>query len=583
MACSYGRASIYIHMKRILASGFGILLFISAVGPVSALSVSDLQAQLQSVLAQLAQYQQGSSVPGAAPQTVVDTSGTLGEAPASCKVWYDGCNTCTRAYPGGPLSCTAVQCIWNAGSKCTEYFAPDVGTPRYCTLGSPILRRGASGTAVSAVQEFLRGEGILSAQATGYFGAATEAALKQWQSQQSIVSSGSAYTTGWGAVGPRTWAALKLRCSPIVGDDRDVHGCIGSAGYTWCAAKNKCLRSWEESCSPVSNGTLKASPASGTAPLVVTFSAQVNPTNDQLIADAGYYKLVFGDGQQYTFPCTDPSGTCRPPQTTHTYTSAGTYTAQLIHYGYFGLAGQNETIMDTARIEVSGGVTACTLQYAPVCGRPTGCANTCPPGAFCTMMCRLNDPQTYGNLCQLKAAGAEYLYDGPCVDAAANRPPTISGISGPTTLNVNQSGTWSVQASDPENQSLSYSITWGDEAVYGARMDATVSSPVFSQTSTFTHAYSQAGTYTVSVTVTDAQGKSAQTSTTVRVGSAPVACTMEYMPVCGQKTVCPACAASNPPCMAPCYSQQQTYGNTCTMNADGATFVHNGMCSGSVY
>jgi len=34
----------------------------------------------------------------------------------------------------------------------------------------------------------------------------------------------------------------------IVGGDRDEHGCIGSAGYTWCEAKNKCLRSWEEEC-----------------------------------------------------------------------------------------------------------------------------------------------------------------------------------------------------------------------------------------------------------------------------------------------------------------------------------------------
>lgn len=35
----------------------------------------------------------------------------------------------------------------------------------------------------------------------------------------------------------------------LVGADRDEHGCIGSAGYTWCEVKNKCLRSWEESCS----------------------------------------------------------------------------------------------------------------------------------------------------------------------------------------------------------------------------------------------------------------------------------------------------------------------------------------------
>jgi hypothetical protein len=34
----------------------------------------------------------------------------------------------------------------------------------------------------------------------------------------------------------------------IVGNDKDEHGCIGSAGYTWCEAKKKCLRIWEEKC-----------------------------------------------------------------------------------------------------------------------------------------------------------------------------------------------------------------------------------------------------------------------------------------------------------------------------------------------
>lgn len=37
--------------------------------------------------------------------------------------------------------------------------------------------------------------------------------------------------------------------SEIVGGDKDEHGCIGSAGYTWCEAKQKCLRIWEENCS----------------------------------------------------------------------------------------------------------------------------------------------------------------------------------------------------------------------------------------------------------------------------------------------------------------------------------------------
>lgn len=36
--------------------------------------------------------------------------------------------------------------------------------------------------------------------------------------------------------------------SDLIGADRDEHGCIGSAGYSWCEIKQKCLRVWEEEC-----------------------------------------------------------------------------------------------------------------------------------------------------------------------------------------------------------------------------------------------------------------------------------------------------------------------------------------------
>ena len=44
-----------------------------------------------------------------------------------------------------------------------------------------------------------------------------------------------------------------------VGNDRDSYGCIGSAGYSWCDSKQKCIRSWEENCSINSNKTCDVS------------------------------------------------------------------------------------------------------------------------------------------------------------------------------------------------------------------------------------------------------------------------------------------------------------------------------------
>jgi hypothetical protein len=42
--------------------------------------------------------------------------------------------------------------------------------------------------------------------------------------------------------------AKEVSLGNLVGNDKDEHGCIGSAGYTWCELKNKCLRTWEEKC-----------------------------------------------------------------------------------------------------------------------------------------------------------------------------------------------------------------------------------------------------------------------------------------------------------------------------------------------
>jgi hypothetical protein len=41
--------------------------------------------------------------------------------------------------------------------------------------------------------------------------------------------------------------------SSFVGADKDVHGCLLSAGYSWCPIKQKCLRPREEPCTGASD------------------------------------------------------------------------------------------------------------------------------------------------------------------------------------------------------------------------------------------------------------------------------------------------------------------------------------------
>lgn len=60
----------------------------------------------------------------------------------------------------------------------------------------------------------------------------------------------------------------------LVGGEQDEHGCLGSAGYTWCEAKQKCLREWEEPCEETELSSLLSNLSQETG---IAFSA-VTPT-----------------------------------------------------------------------------------------------------------------------------------------------------------------------------------------------------------------------------------------------------------------------------------------------------------------
>jgi hypothetical protein len=99
-----------------------------------------------------------------------------------------------------------------------------------------------------------------------------------------------------------------------------------------------------------------------------------------------------------------------------------------------------------------------------------------------------------------------------------NQPPVIHGVGGPTTLKIGETGTWTIKAYDPENGSLTYDVNWGDTFGSGYA-PSTANLP--SQTATFTHSYSQAGTYNPTFIVTDNKGLSAKTSISVNVDVTP--------------------------------------------------------------
>lgn len=355
--------------------------------------------------------------------------------------------------------------------------APGLCVRLYRNLGS-----GSQGDDVYQLQEFLRQQGAFSGAATGYFGPLTTAALQTWQSAQGIASHGDPYATGWGYAGPQTRVRIEKLC--------------GTGA-------------------PPEKGEFTARPNTGDAPLTVSFSANVILTDPSHIADAGSYKIVFGDGAETVFDCTSdgPSGVCYGPHTaSHTYTAAGTYTAQLVHFGFYGPRDEsvNSTVKGVATITVGGGGTTepptqCQ-QWHDGCN---DCSRSYPGGPLaCTKRACF-------------AAGPAYCkayFDSN----TTNQAPVVSGISGPTGIRVGEAGTWTIDARDPEGQSLRYNLTWGDEYFFD-RIASWALPQSFIQTSTFTHTYATAGTYTIAAQVTDAAGLSSTATITVQV-AAPTAC-----------------------------------------------------------
>jgi len=256
---------------------------------------------------------------------------------------------------------------------------------------------------------------------------------------------------------------------------------------------------------PVAN---PGGPYTGTAGQSITFSGSgsTGPTGQTLS-----YAWNFGDGT---------TGTGVSP--THSYTTAGGYTVSL-------------TVTDSSGGTSAAATTTATILAAPVAnpGGPytgtvghsitfNGSGTTGPSGQTLSYAWNFGDGATGTGVSPTHSYATAGTYtvtltvtDGVGGSSTSTTTATIltapvASAGGPYTGNVGQSITFnSSGTTGPSGQTLSYAWNFGDGTTGNGV------SP--------THSYSSAGSFTVSLTVTDSVGGSSTATTTATILAAPVA------------------------------------------------------------
>ena len=389
---------------------------------------------------------------------------------------------------------------------------------------------------VSAYQQFLKDQGYYSGIPTGYFGALTLRATIRFQRDNGVNPSGyvggmtrALIHTKYCVTTPPT-SSLQIQSlsasSGAVGSsvtiqgsgfdsDNTVHFGYGvvvhvpsyngsSITFTVPSSLDPACRFSFPMCAIASRQTLP-----GTYPISVENSRGTSNTLNFVVTDG---TITATPITLYSItPATGPVGT------TVSIRGFGFTSNNTIRFG-------NGAIMN---IPISSSVAiACTTD--PNCHGginqtltfiiPSSVSPYCAPGMMCAMYMQLITPGTYTLYVQNENGSSNPVSFAVTDGTSSSNSPSITGIDAPATLPIGSTGTWTVHALLPAgaNGNLSYSVTWGDQ--YAAANAFAAPAPMSVQsTATFTHSYSQAGTYMPLFTVTDSNGRSATVSTSVVV------------------------------------------------------------------
>ncbi len=140
----------------------------------------------------------------------------------------------------------------------------------------------------------------------------------------------------------------------------------------------------------------------------------------------------------------------------------------------------------------------------------------CPPNANCIQMAQQVMPGVYPIYVRNSDGSVSNTVNFTVTGSGTTQQFSIAGVDAPSTLTYNNVGTWTIRVNN-SGGNLRYSVVWGDE--YPMSYNASIAAPsqTYQSSATFTHSYSQTGTYHPTFTVTDDAGRTATISTSVVV------------------------------------------------------------------
>lgn len=415
-----------------------------------------------------------------------------------------------------------------------------------CLVFSQDLYLGLTSSDVISLQDFLRNRGLLSSNSTGYFGPLTYRAVQSFQASVGVSATGY--------FGPRTRAALQnASCgigfnpspttpSPTVPGTGNPTPIIINPPYQGnlpqvsnvqpaSAIPGTQLTLYgsgftDSSLVIIGNGAIRPAVSSiSSNKLTFTVPGVINPLCRFSAPECGAPATALGAGT-YNLSVRTEYGTSNTiPFTLTSYDQSGN-TPQVISVSPQSARVGNSITITGSGFTSSNKILLSNSNSAGWVNAAVGSINgthlvftlrewnnpNCAPNMACIAMVQQVTPGTY-YLSVENEFGTSQQITLTVTDGQTTQAPVISGIDAPTQLFRGQTGTWTVRTNTNTSR-LRYSIVWGDEnsftysggALYGYQSPAT-----------FTHTYSQTGTFTPRFTVTDENGQTATVSTTVQV------------------------------------------------------------------